>query len=271
MFKDWHAICCGTQGQNKPYCACDFQIAILVLVTGVARFSHLGASRLREAVAQDLRANFARYTETTHPTSQAIAEHIQQTLQELAKQHTTTLQQDKDEIEDILQAILEEVQAVQTWQQTWHLPLLNTTQTLQERLQADQEQRQNNAQELISTALAGLKTEIRAWQETSQGKHYQLGIGKLVSALKNLKDEVAKMCFTLVNLKQAHFLEQQYQALAHSIKEARTKNKRWLKRCWHCLFGSKARKQAQAKLQTLQDAFLPPPPPNAQPLFSLTV
>ncbi len=235
------------------------EIAVIALADGadLARFSHLGAQKTIEVVARDLRENFTHYFNMarSEETSSAILERVIQALQELSVETANTLQHNKSDVESILQAILEEVRAVQDWQETWHLPLLDTTQTLQKRLQTDQEQR-HNAQEPILNALTGIKTEIGALQEAFQGKDYQLEFSALENTLKDLKSKVAEMHCTLQSPQESPILESKYQAivLGIGIEVTKIKNGGWFKRLWRWLFGSKAQKQAQHKLQALKDA-----------------
>ncbi|CCF80714.1 hypothetical protein HBZS_111630 [Helicobacter bizzozeronii CCUG 35545] len=259
------------------------EVAIIALADGAgsAKFSHLGAEETLKVVTQDLRENFTHYTNMAHPrdVSSAILGRVVQTLQEFSIQKTNALQRDKSDIEGIFQALLEEIQAIQNWQTKYHLSLIDSLQTLQERTHQDHKKRKQAAQQPIQQALEGMGDKIKILQRAFQGEAYKLDFSPLKDTLEKLEEEIKRAHLALFSeesfkelFKQIAPIEKQYYTIKDKVdkatEKAKGKRKKWFKdpSWWLGLvgWGSDTQAESERVLHTLEN--ISPFRPSSTPL-----
>ncbi|WP_120950958.1 protein phosphatase 2C domain-containing protein [Helicobacter sp. L8] len=267
------------------------EVAIIALADGAgsARFSHLGAQRTTEIVAQDLRENFTRYINMAHPkeVSGALLGRVLQALQELSIEQTNALQRDKSDIEGIFQAILEQIKDIQTWQEGHKLPLLESVQALVEYTAQDHQRCQERAQQPIQNALVGMGEKIKTLQRAFQGEAYQLKFSPLKNTLEKLEEEIKRAYLALFSeesskelFKQIAPIEKQYYTIKDEIDKAteKAKNKRkggfkrFLQSCLDLVgLGSDTQTESEGVLHTLENTplFKPSSTPLTMPSKAL--
>ncbi|WP_163555968.1 protein phosphatase 2C domain-containing protein [Helicobacter suis] len=219
--------------QDKYFLSDDKEVCVIALADGAgsARFSHFGAKKSVEVVAQVLEQKFDAYFGT--PTPQEVREdiiaHVLQALDNLAKAKTKEFLQDRSDVDLLVQKILQELQALESRAKGFLLPLQEDLEDVKDSLKQSYTNTLKGRSKTYHESLECVKKKLESLQSYAKSLRYFVDFKDMDSRLEDLKKTIEARYFKPLFKSEEEFkkplekskdkYEKIYQILKKNIKE----------------------------------------------------